>query len=92
MGAALRLMEICPVLMVRFLRARAAESPREDMSALYRAIRAKVEGDLRFEVCDQGGADETVHDGINLPRYSPVARSGRTLALERWPLWNRSTP
>jgi hypothetical protein len=64
-GAALRLMQICPVLMGRFLRARSAESACGDMRVLYRAIRIKVEGDLRFEVCDQVGSDETVHDGIN---------------------------
>jgi hypothetical protein len=72
-ATALRLMDICPVLMGRYLRARAAQASREDMRSLSRMIRAKVEANLRFEVCDHVGTDETVHDGIErMTRLDPA--------------------
>ena len=63
-GHRARLMEICPILMGRFLRAKATGAPREEMRAVYRKIRAQIEADLRFEVCDFVGSEDDVRDGI----------------------------
>jgi hypothetical protein len=63
-ATALRLMEIFPILMGRYLRARAAEAPPEEIRVLYRMIRERVEAKLRTVVCDYVGTDETVHDGV----------------------------
>jgi hypothetical protein len=63
----LRLMEICPVLMGRYLRARAAEARQEEMRALYGMIRAEVDAKLRLVVCKckyVRTEEETVHDRI----------------------------
>ena len=63
-ASALNLMKICPILMGRLLRGQAAGSTLSDMRTFLRWVRAKVEDDLRFEVCDPDLPDETVRDGV----------------------------
>lgn len=63
-ATALRLMDICPVLMGRYLRAVANESGLADMRALFRLLRDKVALDLEFETGDYVGTEDSVYDGI----------------------------
>ena len=64
-ATARRLMEICPILMGRYLRAMGAGVPaRRHTRVLYRMIGERVEEKLRSVVCDYVGTEETVHDGI----------------------------
>jgi hypothetical protein len=62
--AALRLMEFFPILMGRYLKTLAKVSPPQDMRALSGMLRKEIEGQLRAEVRDHFGSDETFHDGI----------------------------
>ena len=72
-ATSLRLMKICPVLMGRYLRARADQATPGDMRVLRRMIREEVEGELKFEVCDYVGTEETVHDGVErMTRLAPA--------------------
>lgn len=62
--ASLRMMEICPTLMGRYLRARLTDASAVESRAVIGWLRGRIERSLRFEIRDLVGTEGTYHEGI----------------------------
>ncbi len=64
-AAALRLMDLCPVTMGRFLKARAEGASDPERRVLFAGVRRSIEDSLRFDVGEWVGTDDTLRDGVS---------------------------